>query len=266
MDISADINFYYRLLSHSQNDLEKDIVGINIPTSFTSEPVIPKISVFFPQYSERLKFLVEKVEGLPVYMMEGISYLKLNFISVNLISRPRFLVNGYPLSFSVEEKLPAHNVETELKPIEKKLHTFDKYRFVPVPSIPLFHESVIKNGRMVKNPSLQSVVMGGRNLCSLVHPENVVNPPPQTITYDREYICNTCGYVKIFFSFFFFRSSIHYFYFDLKQVIFPTCPVTDVDPVYFSLCLYSLKNKRKLTEDFYVDGMEINSAPLNIIV
>jgi hypothetical protein len=205
MNTPADINFYYRLLSHSQNDLEKDIIGIKMPTSFISEPVIPKILVYFPQYSERLKFLVEKVEESPVYMIEGISYLKLNFIDINLITRPRSLVNGYPLSFSVEEKLPTRDNNEKEKFVEKKLYfTFDKYRFVPVPSISLFHESVVKIG-IVKKPSLESVIMGGRNLCSFVHSENVINPPPQTITYDREYIFDTCGYANLnFHNIFFF--------------------------------------------------------------
>jgi hypothetical protein len=86
-----------------------------------------------------------------------------------------------------------------------KFYTFNKYRFIPIPSISLYHGEIIPNTSSlspsptsISPPTVNSVIMGGRNLCSLIYRDIIINHSPQTITYDRAYWTEDIGFLFFF--------------------------------------------------------------------
>jgi hypothetical protein len=155
-------------------------------------------------------------------MIEAWNYFHQKFVNVTLKSKEKCLIDGYPLNFTMEEdrKIKSEKNDNESGKSDVNVIsnlavnayqpyiTFDKFRFVPTPSISLYHGSIINSSSSPRNtnpsislpslgakstsptyfsPTTTSAVMGGRSICSLVHNEVTVNPPPSSVTYDREF-------------------------------------------------------------------------------
>jgi hypothetical protein len=121
-------------------------------------------------------------------MVESLLNFKLDMLNVGFYSREKAFTEGDTFCF-------------KLKPGDKKDDKddagvikgyFDKHHFIPIPSVSL-DTSSLSSSSVPSVPS--SVVMGGRNLCSLMHGDITCGQPPKTVTYDRNVALNEIGFI-----------------------------------------------------------------------
>lgn len=180
-------------------------------------------------------------------MVESLAYFKQKRVNISFQSKQKELAEKDLFCFKTE-------TEDDNGDITKY---FNKHYFIPTPSISLETSKIVS---LENIPS--SVIMGGRSLCSLSYSDANINQPPTSITYNKE-----DSRLNITLSESRKKHSYCYLYLNLRDVLYPYCPVTHLDPVFYTFALYSIKAREKLTEDFHVDVYkQFNEKPFSLMV
>jgi hypothetical protein len=114
-------------------------------------------------------------------MLESLACFKQKTTTVKFKSQRRELTEGDIFCFKMEMD------DDDVGDVSKY---FNEHHFVPSPSVSL-DTSKIESLDSIP----PSIMMGGRNICSLMHNGTVVSQPPTSLTYQQ--IMDDSGYVKI---------------------------------------------------------------------